>query len=88
MKCPLCGTWSAVIDSRIPMRRRECANGHRFTTEEILNDRTMRLNLRDEQILADERPQRLIAADHGLSINQVSAIKNTGRAVPRRKKEK
>lgn len=40
MKCPVCGTWTWVLDSR-PIRSRnarhrryECANGHRFTTEE------------------------------------------------------
>jgi len=41
MKCPTCGAWSLVKETRQSptfghMRRRECANEHRFTTREIL----------------------------------------------------
>lgn len=41
MKCPECGAWSEVKDTRqnkaktVVTRRRECANGHRFTTQEM-----------------------------------------------------
>ena len=35
MKCPTCGAWSMTKDTRGTRRRRECANGHRFSTEEI-----------------------------------------------------
>jgi transcriptional regulator NrdR family protein len=41
MRCPHCGTWSEVLDTRMPKdgmtnrRRRQCANGHRFATREI-----------------------------------------------------
>ena len=40
MKCPRCGAWSNVAETRpaehqTTRRRRECANGHRFTTVEI-----------------------------------------------------
>jgi transcriptional regulator NrdR family protein len=41
MKCPVCGTYTEVIDSRlrgdnIRRRRYVCANEHRFTTNEIV----------------------------------------------------
>ena len=34
MKCPVCGAWTVVLDSRQGRRRRECANLHRFVTQE------------------------------------------------------
>ena len=41
MKCPVCDTWSIVKQTKTsPMfgyiRRRECANEHRFTTRETV----------------------------------------------------
>jgi transcriptional regulator NrdR family protein len=40
MKCPECGAWSTVLETRTTperyRRRRECANEHKFTTEEIV----------------------------------------------------
>lgn len=41
MKCPECGAWSLVKDTRESptfgyIRRRECANYHRFTTQELI----------------------------------------------------
>jgi transcriptional regulator NrdR family protein len=36
MKCPECGVWSVVKETRGTRRRRECANEHRFTTEEVV----------------------------------------------------
>ena len=38
MNCPQCGVWSSVVttinkQSHV-QRRRECANGHKFSTEE------------------------------------------------------
>lgn len=40
MKCPLCGTWTSVKETRsetfLVRRRRECANGHRAWTYEVL----------------------------------------------------
>ena len=38
MNCPHCGDWSFVNYTKMPKRRRECANGHRFTTQEICID--------------------------------------------------
>jgi transcriptional regulator NrdR family protein len=44
MKCPECGTWTIVKESRISTgntrrRRLECANMHRFSTLETIVDR-------------------------------------------------
>lgn len=37
MKCPECKAWTRVLSTRDGIsRRRECANGHRFTTSEIV----------------------------------------------------
>ena len=41
MKCPVCNTWTSVITTRESptfgyTRRRECANEHRFTTQEVI----------------------------------------------------
>jgi transcriptional regulator NrdR family protein len=41
MKCPVCGTYTEVIDSRmrsdgVRRRRYMCANMHRFTTLELI----------------------------------------------------
>ena len=44
MKCPECGTWTIVKETRISTgntrrRRLECANMHRFSTLETIVDR-------------------------------------------------
>ena len=41
MKCPICGAWSTVKETRDSnlfgfKRRRECGNEHRFTTQEVV----------------------------------------------------
>jgi len=40
MNCPECGAWSVILETRSSTaryrRRRECGNGHKFTTEEIV----------------------------------------------------
>lgn len=41
MKCPECGVWTVVNEVRKSeifgyRRRRECANGHKFTTQEVI----------------------------------------------------
>jgi len=41
MKCPTCGAWSLVKQTKKSptfgyTRRRECANEHRFTTQEVI----------------------------------------------------
>lgn len=52
LKCPECGVWTVVNEARPSdtygyRRRRECANGHRFTTQEVV--------IPDEQIKAEQR---------------------------------
>jgi hypothetical protein len=32
--CPQCAAWTRVLRTTGSVRQRECANGHRFTTEE------------------------------------------------------
>ena len=44
MKCPECGTWTIVKETRVSTgntrrRRLECANMHRFSTLETIVDR-------------------------------------------------
>ena len=41
MKCPICNAWSIVKQTKKSptfgyTRRRECANEHRFTTQEVV----------------------------------------------------
>jgi transcriptional regulator NrdR family protein len=42
MKCPVCGSYTEIIDSRMypdgvrRRRRYQCANMHRFTTIEVI----------------------------------------------------
>jgi DNA-binding NarL/FixJ family response regulator len=41
VKCPHCGAWSEVLSTReaqewATRRRRECGNGHKFSTYEVL----------------------------------------------------
>lgn len=38
MRCPKCNAWTDVLETRSPRRKRECANGHRFTTMELVED--------------------------------------------------
>lgn len=35
MKCPTCKAWTKVLRTKGALRRRECANLHRFTTHEV-----------------------------------------------------
>ena len=36
MKCPHCCARSEVLETRGARRRRQCANGHRYTTVEVV----------------------------------------------------
>ena len=40
MNCPECGAWTTISETRLTVmryrRRRECGNGHKFTTEEVV----------------------------------------------------
>ncbi len=57
MKCPECGTWTIVKETRISTgntrrRRLECANMHRFSTLETIVDR--KTFLRQKQKTAED----------------------------------
>lgn len=51
MQCPFCNAWTEVKESRPKQggvrRRRECANGHAFTTREVVE---VNLGQRDRMI--------------------------------------
>lgn len=75
MKCPHCGVWSSVLETRGAKRRRECANGHRFATvEAVVND----VAYRNKQIVAELRAgatQTEVARRYGLKApSEVSRI--------------
>lgn len=36
MSCPVCEAWTQVLRTDGLQRRRECANGHRFNTVEVV----------------------------------------------------
>ena len=36
MKCPTCQAWTRVLATRDTVRRRKCAEGHLFSSKEIL----------------------------------------------------
>jgi len=57
MKCPTCGTYTRILETRVNpagvRRRYECANLHRFTTQEALvpqvkTQAQLRQQLKDE----------------------------------------
>lgn len=80
MKCPLCGTWSRVLDTRGVKRVRECANLHRFETREaVVKVKTGPLDktARNTAIARDPRPAQVIATEYGLTPNTVRHLKRT-----------
>jgi len=65
MNCPECGAWSSVKQTEMPRRRRECANGHRFTTQETCIDATLKEQKRERMNAAQafssrNKPGRII----------------------------
>lgn len=59
MKCPICGAWSSVKETRESKlfgfrRRRECGNEHKFTTQEVVIP---------EEIIEQQRRENLEAAN-------------------------
>jgi len=59
MKCPACGAWSLIKSTRESptfghMRRRECANYHKFTTQEIVIP---------QETLTEERRKNVLKAN-------------------------
>lgn len=51
MKCPHCGAWSEVLETRNARRRRQCANGHKFATVEICESDSRAYSYRNKQII-------------------------------------
>lgn len=52
MKCPRCGAWTEVLETRARKdgtkhRRYECANEHRFSTVEQVKDDLILRHVRD-----------------------------------------
>lgn len=95
MKCPRCGAWSNVLDTRdgdhlTLRRRRQCGNGHRFTTLEVLPTALNRRDLaataraaataaarwaRDLLIRKDKRSATDVARDHQITEARVRQIR-------------
>lgn len=77
MKCPQCGAWSRVLETRTDMRLRECANEHRWRTREVLVVALEKpdLQARNAAIRADTRRPSVIAEAFGLSVRTVKTIR-------------
>jgi transcriptional regulator NrdR family protein len=61
MKCPECGAWTVVKDSRVDQnnsrrRRIECANMHRFTTLETVIDTKTRIRQKQKAAEISGKP--------------------------------
>lgn len=60
MKCPICGAWTTVKETRtrktdgVVTRRYECGNMHRFSTEERVRHELLRLRLQPGLELPDQ----------------------------------
>jgi transcriptional regulator NrdR family protein len=69
MKCPACGAWTSVKQTRtrktdgVVTRRYECGNLHRFSTEERVWIRTET----ESALLRDVAPDRAALFRHPLS---------------------
>jgi hypothetical protein len=95
MKCPRCGAASDVLETRpgehlTTKRRRECFNGHRFLTLEVLPPATNRRDLaaaaqaamaaarrwtRDLRVRKDPRPSTHVARELGITDARVRQIR-------------
>ena len=59
MKCPACNSWTLVKETRTNKegyrRRRECGNGHLFTTQElvIINPKGLKRSKTPELVFAE-----------------------------------
>lgn len=77
MKCPTCGTWTEVLESRLSpegrRRRYECANQHRFTTQEVVRVDTR--SARDYAICHSQKTDQELAALHKLSRSRINHIR-------------
>jgi len=105
MKCPVCGTkLHDVVDSRKRddsiRRRRECFNGHRFSTLEtvaVLNPNIGRRRRNGKypqelvnQCLAERDagdPHKVIAARHGIPTDTLAGWLSRGERAPQSKRK-
>lgn len=94
MKCPTCGAWSSVLATREISRRRECANGHRFSSVEVpafvVNQKDYRAFqrgarlrarnwARDQRVLSDPRGSTTLARELGITEARVRQIRAKAR---------
>lgn len=98
MKCPECGAYSSVEDTRAfsasLRRRRICANHHRFATVEVLDTAAARIEAaRNKTIVAEglrtwRRDQRIIADPRPSSVvsKEHGLAASTVRQIRRKKK--
>lgn len=61
MKCPICNVWTSVNETRSKpdsiQRRRECANGHTFSTlEQIIPKKCLNSKLGQTKTLLNSLP--------------------------------
>lgn len=78
MKCPHCGAWTSVLSTRGTARRRQCGNGHRFSTVETvvgLPGRRVQKWARNQAICADPRSNSELARVHGVSEARIREIR-------------
>ena len=60
MTCPSCGAWTRTLETRtlkfcnIVTRRYECANTHRFSTEERIKDELLQPRVPTGEQLSDQ----------------------------------
>lgn len=67
MKCPFCDAWSAVRETRDARRRRECANGHRFSTVEVVTlDERKRAKAIADAVVVKRMTLKEAAATYGV----------------------
>ena len=76
MNCPECGAWSVILETRSSTaryrRRRECANGHKFTTEEIV--------VSQEQIKTERSDRFSVVREKRVESVRAGRPKNIGNA--------
>ena len=64
LSCPTCGAWTRVLETRGIIRKRECANNHRFYTSETLVV-PKENQVSDEQIAFIKHAMNVIEDNHG-----------------------
>lgn len=78
MKCPTCGQPSSVLESRAPLRRRECTQSHRFVTEEaVVRVLLSREQRREEEQRVAHMPgtAQQVATATGLGISTIQSYR-------------